>query len=216
MGSFRKCGATAGHSPAAPNLLAGTRFVLCANFVLRKKAPGWSRLAIFLLLLANSVVSAQLVVENPKHLKIPEDQVRVLLRMSCQAVANELHLRNKLDFGLRLVLGEKDEHFGLDEKTGTPTLFLREWNAEKFTSAAMRFAVQRSIDSHRQEQIIVEVLRRSKQITPVSATELHGFVGSPKAQAIQDRNDCLSGIADDGVREVQCNTVGTNTYKTGK
>ena len=119
-------------------------FVLYANFVLREKALDWSRLAIFLLL-ANSAVSAQLVVENPKHLPIPEDQARVLLRMSCQAVANELHLRNKLDFGLRLVLGEKDEHFGLDEETGTPRLFVREWNAGKFTSAAMRFAVQLSI-----------------------------------------------------------------------
>ena len=215
MGSLKKCGATARHFHAAPNLFDGAGFVLYAKFVLKEKALDWSRLAIFLLL-ANSAVSAQLVVENPKHLPIPEDQARVLLRMSCQAVANELHLRNKLDFGLRLVLGEKDEHFGLDEKTGTRTLLLREWNAEKFTSAAMRFAVQLSIDSHRQEQMIAEVLRRSKQILPVSATELHGFVGSPKAPAIQDRNDCLSGIADAGVREVQCNTVGTNTYKTGK
>jgi hypothetical protein len=70
------------------------------------------------LLLTISACFAQLVIENPKHLKIPEDQAQALLRISCQAVANELHLQDKtkFNFGLRLVLGEKDEHFGLDNE----------------------------------------------------------------------------------------------------
>jgi len=169
------------------------------------------------LLLTISACFAQLVIENPKHLKIPEDQAQALLRISCQAVANELHLQDKtkFNFGLRLVLGEKDEHFGLDKKTGTPTLSLSEWNAEKFTSAAVAVAIQRSIDPHREQEMILEVLRRFEQITPVSATQLHDF-GYPKAPTVQGRNDCLTGISEANVRDVQCDAVIKNKRSTAK
>ena len=178
----------------------------------------WFTRTMSVLLFATSAAFAQLIIENPKHLTVPEDQARTLLRISCQAVAKELHLpdKRKIEFGFRLVLGANEEHFGLDEKTGTPTLSLSEWNPEKFTTAAVRFAVERSIDTHREEQVILQVLRRSAQISPISAAQLNGFVAYPKTTPVQDRNDCLDGISNAGVRDVQCGALPDKKHLTAK
>lgn len=132
------------------------------------------------LLLASSMSVAQLSFHNPKNLNLPEDQARWLLRVSCRAVADHLHLREPSvpEFEMRLVLGEEDEHFGYDETTGVPILFLREWNEQKFVTAAVRFAVEWSVSLPQQQHIIAEVLRRSKRDAPVPVELLHKFVGS--------------------------------------
>ena len=173
--------------------------------------------ALSVLLLTIPACFAQLVIENTRHLKIPEDQVQALLRMSCQAVGNELHLQDKAKFncGLRLVLGEKEEHFGLDMETGMPTLSLSEWNVEKFTSAAVTLAIQRSIDPHREQEMILEILRRFEQIAPVSATQLHDL-GYSDARAVQGRNDCIHRISDASVRNLQCNAIIDDKRSTAK
>ena len=103
--------------------------------------PPISGVALFLLV--NSLTFAQLAIDNPKHLDVPEEKARVLLKMACRAVATEFHSRerSKAEFDLRLVLGERDEHYGFDEQTGIPTLYLQQWDETKFTNAAIRFAV---------------------------------------------------------------------------
>lgn len=161
-----------------------------------------------LVVLASSYSLAQLTIENPKQLDVPEIQARLLLQMSRRAVTKELHLHHsaEIEFGFRLVLGEKDERYGWDDNTGNATLFLRAWDAKKFVTAAIKFAVQRSIDSQRQEQMILETLRRSEQTSPVPATQLRGFVGSRQAP-LKDRNSCLSRISDASVRDVGCNAI---------
>jgi hypothetical protein len=172
---------------------------------------------LFLLMLASSCMFAQLTIDNPKHLNFPESQAQVLLEMSCRAVAKELHLadESKIRFGLRLVIGQEDERFSFDEKTGTPTLFLREWDAGKFATAAVRFAVRRSIGPERQQEIILDMLRRSEKIAPVSAAHLHGFV-ELKSQSPQRGNDCLRGIADSSLREVHCDSIAKNKHSMNK
>jgi hypothetical protein len=132
------------------------------------------------LLLASSMSVAQLSFQNPKNAKLPEDQARLLLRMSCRAVADQLHLRESSvpEFQMGLVLGGEDEHFGYDQNTGVPTLFLHEWNEEKFVIAAVRFAVEWSVSSRQQQRIISEILRRSHQDSPVPIQLLQKFPGS--------------------------------------
>ena len=50
---------------------------------------------IALLWLASSLSSlAQLTIDNPLHLNLPEDQARLLLQLSYRKVARELHLRD--------------------------------------------------------------------------------------------------------------------------
>ena len=72
-----------------------------------------ARFSLPALLLANAIGFAQLSVHNSKNLKVSEEQARVLLRMSCRAVANEFHLRESSspEFEMHLILGEKDEGF---------------------------------------------------------------------------------------------------------
>jgi hypothetical protein len=161
---------------------------------------------IILLLLANSTTVAQLIIDNSKHLSVPEDQARLLLRMSCRAVAAELHLRgsNIPEFEMHLVLGEKDEGFGYAESTGTPTLFLREWNEKKFLTAALKFAVRWSIDQNRQEKMILEILDRYERTVPKPASSLHNFVASPSGLPLPKKPNCLSEISDATMREVRC------------
>src|SRR5215470_20204827 len=105
------------------------------------------RAATIIFAIAAPCAVSQLTIENPRHVDIPEAQARILLQMSFQAVAKELRPGQKTnsEFPLRLVIGQEDERYGLDAKTGVPTLFLRQWDPVKFATAAVRFAIQRSV-----------------------------------------------------------------------
>jgi hypothetical protein len=170
-----------------------------------------SRGAVVICALASHCAFSQLTIENPRQQDVPEAQARILLKMSVQAIAKELRPAEKTDavFPLRLVIGQEDERFGLDEKTGVPTLFLRQWDPVKFTTAAVKFAIQKSLRPERQEQIVLEIMRRSKGIAPVSAAQLRGSaeIATP---ALSPENDCLEGISDSTFREPPCRMVPDN------
>lgn len=170
-----------------------------------------SRAAVVIFALASRCAFSQLTIENPRQLDVPEPQARILLQMSVEAVAKELRPAQKSNavFPLRLVIGQQDERFGVDEKTGVPTLFLRQWDPVKFTTAAVKFAIQKSVRPERQEQIILEVMRRSKGIAPVSAAQLRGSA-EIAAPALSPGNDCLKGISDSTFREPPCQMVPDN------
>lgn len=135
-----------------------------------------SRAATFIFALATPCAFSQPTIENPRHVDIPEAQARVLYQMSFQAVAKELRPGQKTnaEFPLRLVIGQEEERFGLDARTGVATLFLREWDAVKFTTAAVRFAIQRSVRPEREEAMISEILHHSQAVAPVSTAQLRG------------------------------------------
>ena len=164
---------------------------------------------VALFLLVNSLTFAQLAIDNPKHLEVPEEKALVLLKMACRAVATEFHLneRSKAEFDLRLVLGEKDERYGFDEQTGVPTLYLQQWDETKFTSSAIRFAVQQSIARNREEQMISEILRRSGQVVSIPANRLRGADALRKSDIGQEKQSCLSGIRDASQRDIRCNSL---------
>jgi hypothetical protein len=170
-----------------------------------------SRAAAVIFALASPCALSQLTIENPKQQEVPEAQARILLQMSIQAVARELRpAQNKnAEFALRLVIGQQDERLGLDEKTGVPTLFLRQWDPVKFTTAAVKFAIQTSVRPERQEQMILEIVRRSKGIAPISAAQLRGSTETA-IPALPTGNDCLRGIADSTFREPPCSMVPGN------
>ena len=137
-------------------------------------------------------------------LKVPEDQARLLLPISCRAVADELHLRESslTEMDMHIILGEKEEGFGYAEHSGVPTLFLREWDERKFVTAALSFAVQKSINQHRQEQIIADILHRYRQIGPISADHLHNSVAPPGRLPLEQRNNRLNGTSDATVSDI--------------
>jgi hypothetical protein len=61
---------------------------------------------------------AQLTIANPKHLDSPEHRARVLLSETCRVVANEFHVHHSpdLEYSLTLVLGEKNDGYGIDSE----------------------------------------------------------------------------------------------------
>ena len=158
------------------------------------------------LLLASSMSLAQLSLVNPKNLNLPEDKARLLFRMSCRAVADELHLRecSVPQFEMRLVLDDQDEHFGYDEHTGVPTLFLHEWNEQKFVTAVVRFAVEWSVSLRQQQRIISDILHRSDRDAPVSVEQLHKFRAPGKDLSFEGKDNCLTRITDASARDVEC------------
>jgi len=170
-----------------------------------------SRAAALIFALASSCAFSQLKIENPNQQDVPEAQARILLQMSFQAVAKELRPAQKtnVEFPLRLVIGQEDERFGLDEKTGVPTLFLRHWDPVKFTTAAVKFAIEKSVRPERQEQMILEIVHRSKGIAPISAAQLRGST-EPAIPALPPGNDCFRGISDSTFREPPCRMVPGN------
>jgi len=170
-----------------------------------------SRAAVLIFALVSSRAFSQLTIENPNHRDVPEAQARILLQMSFQAVAKELRPAQKtnVEFPLRLVIGQEDERFGLDEKTGVPTLFLRHWDPVKFTTAAVKFAIQKSVRPERQEQMILEIVRRAKGVAPISAAQLRGSTETA-IPALPPVNDCFRGISDSTFREPPCRMVPGN------
>lgn len=164
-----------------------------------------SRAATFIFALATPCVFSQLTIENPRHVDIPEAQARVLYQMSFQAVAKELRPGQKTnaEFPLRLVIGQEEERFGLDARTGVATLFLREWDAVKFTTAAVRFAIQRSVRPEREEAMISEILHHSQAVAPVSTAQLRGSNQLP-APLPPPAIGCVKGIYDAGVSGSPC------------
>ncbi len=161
---------------------------------------------VLLIVLANSLAFAELTIDNPRHLDVPEEKARVLLRLAWRAIAKEFHSheQSKAEFDFRLVLGEKDEHYEIDEHTGVPTLYLQQWNETKFTTAAVRLAVQKSIDRNREERLIFDILQRSERIVTMPANKLRGADVSRTSQAGQEGRSCLGGIRDASQRDIRC------------
>jgi len=164
-----------------------------------------TRAATIIFALATPCAFSQLTIENPRHVDIPEAQARVLFQMSFHAVAKELRLgqTTNAEFPLHLVIGQGEERFGLDARTGVATLLLREWDALKFTTAAVKFAIQRSVQPEREEAMISEIVRHSQAVAPVSAAQLRGSnqVGDPlPPPAI----GCVKGIYDAGLSGSPC------------
>jgi hypothetical protein len=159
-----------------------------------------------LFLFANSLAFAQLTIDNPKHLDVPQEKAKVLLRLACRTVAKEFHSReqSKVEFDFRLVLGEKEERYGIDDKTGVPTLYLQQWNETKFATAAIRLAVQKSVDRNREERMISDILQRSEQIVSIPANKLRGVDVVTRSQAGQVQQGCLGGIRDASQRDIPC------------
>jgi hypothetical protein len=154
-------------------------------------------LPMFLLLPATTSLGiAQLTITNPKHLDLPEHRARVLLIETCRVVANEFHVRNSsdLEYSLTLVLGEKDEGYGIDNE-GKVTLYLQQWSESKFVHAATRLAVQSLANRERVERLAKEILRRSDRIFPVPQSSLRSPDGFPRTlPRIGTGANCMSAV----------------------
>src|SRR5271169_4378450 len=151
------------------------------------------------LLSLSSVGFAQLSIVNPKHLDIPDEMASVLLNTACQVVAEEFHQHDasELQFRMVLVLGDEEEHYTVEEKKRVYTLYLKQWDEDKFATLAMRLCVQRLATSSHETRLVKEILRRTEKITPISTRDLKNRARPVLIPPV--RNDC-----DSAVREQRC------------
>lgn len=140
--------------------------------LLRKSARGLRRVAM-VVLFGSCIAVAQITIRNPNHLPLPETRPGILFRAACQVVAEEFHLHDssKLEFPLILVLGEP-WHYTADEDNQVYTIYLDHWDDTLFASSAMALASHRVVPRDRYKRMVVEILRRASEISPVDAHEI--------------------------------------------
>lgn len=145
-------------------------------------------------LLASSL-HAQVTIQNPQHLEIPEQRVQVLHTLVCRVVAEELHIReSKVQGPVSLVLGERQERTVADEFNGAYTIYLEHWDETTFASSDVRLTIQRMASRNHSEQMAREVIRRVDLLFPVGrdglrTTSKQGLVPPPNPAG-----NCVSGI----------------------
>jgi len=163
------------------------------------------------LLAASSLAWAQLVIENPGHLDMPEQQAQLLFLTTNRVLESEFHSPGALEnaFRMKLVLGEKAERFTIDDSSGNGTIYLEKWNEGKFAVAAMRLAVQHLLVPERQKRMLEEIVRRTHEIAPIKAAELRNEPASPAVPHLQ--GDCISQMMNAAFRGVDCRTSAINS-----
>jgi hypothetical protein len=158
-----------------------------------------------LILAAQCSSLAQLTIENPKHIEVPEQKANFLLNTACRVVGEKFRISKPADrrFALTLVLGSKDEHYTADADQDAYTLFLERWDENKFTLAVTNLAIQRLVIHDRLASIVTEILRRSARVAPVPVTQLRGR-SLPVQPLGGQTSDCLAGITEAGIRRIPC------------
>jgi len=123
-------------------------------------------------LLASSL-HAQVTIQNPQHLEIPEQRAQVLHNIVCRVVAEDFHIRESNVQGpVTVVLGERQEHIVADEFNGVYTIYLEHWDETTFASSDVRLTILRMAFRNHSEQMAREVIRRVDLLFPLSADRL--------------------------------------------
>lgn len=157
-----------------------------------------------LLVLASSLLRAQLAIENPKHLDVSEAQAQALFLTTTRVMEKEFNVPGVLEnkFRMKLVLGQAFERFTIDDSAGNGTLYLEHWNEFKFTATTMRLAIQQLLVPERQQRMMDVIVQRAHEIAPVSAADLH----REKIEIPQPRpqDDCLGRMTDASIGGHPC------------
>ena len=171
--------------------------------------PEALRVVVAALLCALSVLiaafpcTAQLTIVNPKQLEVPQAKANILLNTACRVVAKKFRVSDpsSLRFSLVLVLGEREEHYTVDEKKLEYKLYMREWDETKFVALAMRFCVQRLPTREQEARLLKEILHRSDKISPVPANELRRDAAASLLPPPRNTgSDCLSAAREQPCR----------------
>jgi hypothetical protein len=120
------------------------------------------------------VNAATITVDNPKHLAVNEAEVELLYTMVCQEIAKTYHVRNYKDLQVpvTLVLGEQNERYLIDHRTGAGTICLKQWNEQLFVASAVMIAFHHVLSNDEFRLEVTKILTRFKKIKPQTVTAL--------------------------------------------
>lgn len=169
------------------------------------------RLTIAAAFLAGSLSAAQVTIQNPQHLAIPEQRVQVLHNLVCRVVAEELHIReSKVQGPVTVVLGERQERTVADEFNGVYTIYLEHWDETIFASSDVRLTIQRMAFRNHSQQMAREVIRRVNQVAPVNANALRDHKGPVPPSIPGPDQYCLSSAWAPAIVRVPCEPNANN------
>ena len=161
-----------------------------------------------------SFLNAQVTIQNPQHLEIPEQRVQVLHNIVCRVVAEEFHIReSKVQGPVTVVLGERQERTVADEFNGIYTIYLEHWDETTFASSDIRLTIQRMAFRNYSEQMAREVIRRVDLLFPLSADRLRTTTKHGPLTPPNPAGNCVSGIQGLAVHDWLCGSSAGRTRK---
>lgn len=126
-----------------------------------------------LLLLSATPTLAQVIIQNEKHRDVPEQRAQLLYRMACAVASEHFHVKPaSAEFRVILVLGDPDERFLADTIHDSYTIYMNNWDEEKFASTLVLIEVNRLTRIQQYKEMVLEILRRSNRGAPVTVGQL--------------------------------------------
>lgn len=133
------------------------------------------KLACFTLVLASVPVFAQVTIQNPKKLPVPETRVNLIYDVVRQLVFEEVKPAGGKPVSLKLTLSlAVRPEFGYltSEENRAAEVFLKEWDEARFSYAVMALALQQTLPAKRRSEILQEAQRRVNLLAPVDVSQL--------------------------------------------
>jgi hypothetical protein len=143
------------------------------------------------------LAAAQLRVENPQRLALPEEQMRLAYRMAIQEVIDEVSSKKGAkvpEFEITLKLGCRDsvtneEYYDTEEQRqgrrfhNSGVICMESWDLEKFMYGVMRITERWLIPPDRYIPLLTNALRRVQAVAPVSVQQLQNSGGRAVANS---------------------------------
>jgi hypothetical protein len=128
-----------------------------------------------LLLLASLPAAAQVTIQNPKKLKLPEARVGVIYDVVRELVFQEVKPAGGKPVNMKLTLSlAVRPEFGYltNEEKQSAEVFMTEWDEPRFAYVVMALAMQQALPASRRSELLKEALRRVDLLAPVDVTQL--------------------------------------------
>ncbi len=119
--------------------------------------------------------SAQVTIQNPKKLPVPEARVAVIYDVVRRLVFEEVKPVGGKPVNLKLTLAlavRPQAGYLTNEDEGTVEIYLDEWDENRFAQAVMALSMQLALPVKRRREILQEAQRRADLLAPVDVGEL--------------------------------------------
>ena len=128
-----------------------------------------------LLLLLSLPAVAQVTIQNPKKLKVPDARVAVIYDVVRELVFEEVKPAGGKPVNMKLTLSlAVRPEFGYltNEEKGTAEIFMTEWDEPRFAYVVMALALQQALPANRRSELLREARRRVDLLAPVDISQL--------------------------------------------
>ena len=117
---------------------------------------------------------AQVVINNPQSLDVPEAKVNVIYRTTLRVLSESFDVEDISElYPVRLTLGAENERYVEDEENKVDAIYLTRWDEKKFAISVMRLALEHLVNRECRNALISEILTRANVIAPVEHRSKH-------------------------------------------